>query len=165
LRATAGGAAARRVWALIRKLAVQWKPARSLPTQIVHGDIRLANVGRADDGRAAYLDFGFSARRPRVHDVAYSLFWMVLRPDGRGLAEEFAWERLAELIDAYQEGAGWRLEPTERLALLPYLAAVPLYLAAISGYTSNPLEHLLELASSIDIAEWVLSNPSAVGEP
>jgi hypothetical protein len=65
-------------------------------------------------------------------------------------------------IDAYHEGAGSRLEPAERQALLPYLAAVPLYLAAISGYTSNPLEHLLELAPSIDIAEWTLSNASPV---
>lgn len=156
----AAAAAQRTNW-LVGQLGEQWVPGRELPNHIVHGDIRLVNVGQDENGTIVYFDFGFAARRPRVHDLAYALFWMVLRPDDSGTAEEFPWNRLSELISVYEDEAKSRLEPKEREALFPYLAAVPLYLASISGFTPDPLGHLLEHGSSLDIAEWILSNRPA----
>ena len=147
---------------LISALARQWMPPRALPCQLIHGDVRLGNVVQTPDGADVYLDFGFAAMRPRIHDLAYSLAWIVLRPDAGGTAEDFTWNRVPELIDAYEQGAGVALEPSERRALGPYLASVPLYLAAISGYTPDPARHLLDEMPFLRIAEWVLANPEAV---
>jgi Ser/Thr protein kinase RdoA (MazF antagonist) len=150
-----------RIRRLIGALASQWVPASRLPVQVVHGDIRLGNVALTPDDTTAFLDFGFAATRPRVHDLAYSLSWMVLRPDAGGCAEDFDWDLLPELVDAYQEGSKSRLGPMEWEALGPLLAAVPLYLAAISGFTHDPRGHLRELSPFLDIAEWVLAHPAA----
>ena len=106
-----------------------------------------------------YLDFGFAAVRPRVHDLAYSLPWIVVRPDGAGRAEPFDWTAVAELIGAYEEGARDRLRDTERRALTGYVAAVPLYMAAIAGFTPHPSDMLRGDVAFLDIAEWALTNP------
>lgn len=146
----------------VRVLERQWIPALALPVQVIHGDIRLGNVALAPDGDAVYLDFGFTAVRPRVHDIAYSLSWIVLRPDDRGRAEDFPWDRLPELIWAYEEAGQDALTAIERRAIGPYLAAVPLYLAAISGYTPDPSKHLLDELPFLGIAEWVLANSESL---
>lgn len=151
-----------RVQRAIRVLEQQWAPAGDLPVQLIHGDIRLGNVAVAADGATVYLDFGFMASRPRVHDIAYSLSWMVLRPDASGSAEEFPWHQLPELIEAYEENAQEALTTAERGAIGPYLAAVPLYLAAISGHTPRPAEHLLGEVPFLGIAEWVLANSDSL---
>lgn len=118
---------------LLRLLDRQWVAASRLPVQLVHGDVKLSNVVRSPYDRAAYLDFGFAARRPRVHELGYALSWIILGPDSSGRAEAFAWEQLDELIDAYEAGAQSRLTKLERASLGSYVAAVPLYMAAISG--------------------------------
>jgi Ser/Thr protein kinase RdoA (MazF antagonist) len=134
-------------------------PATALPGQVVHGDVRLGNVARTPDGRTAFLDFGFAARRPRIHDLAYSLSWIVLRPDDSGTGADFAWERrLPELVSAYEDGAHRALEPLERQALVPYLAAVPLALACVAGFTPTPVANLRDQQPFVAIAEWVLAN-------
>jgi Ser/Thr protein kinase RdoA (MazF antagonist) len=75
---------------LMRLLDRQWVPAASLPCQLVHGDVRLGNVATAaTGGEPVHLDFGFAGVRPRIHDLAYSLPWIVIRPDGAGRAEDF----------------------------------------------------------------------------
>ena len=148
-------------WAgrLLRELTRLWVPAKLLPRQVVHGDIRLGNIGRAGTGDPAYLDFGFAAHRPRVHDLAYSLLWIVLRPDDSGRPEEFGWERVAELVAAYEHGAGDVLSADETTALAPYLASVALYLASVAAFTPSPAQTLRGEAASLRIAEWVLSHP------
>jgi hypothetical protein len=83
---------------------------------------------------------------------------MILRPDASGRAEEFPWHQLPELIEAYEENAQDVLTTAERRAIGPYLAAVPLYLAATSGHTPHPAEHLLGEVPFLGIAEWVLAN-------
>lgn len=143
---------------LVRALDAQWVPASALPNHVIHGDVRLGNVGITPEGTAAYLDFGFSAWRPRIHDLAYALSWVVLRPDDAGTAEEFEWDRVSELLDAYEAGAGTKLEGIERRALGPYLASVPLYLAAVAGYTPDPVATLRGEVGFLRIAEWVLAN-------
>jgi Ser/Thr protein kinase RdoA (MazF antagonist) len=144
---------------LLPRLAAQWLPASQLPVQLVHGDVRLGNVAVSDSGSPAYLDFGFAARRPRIHELAYSLSWVLLRPDDSGTGADFDWPRLHEFIEAYEQGASDRLNEAERACLGAYVASIPLYLAAISGYTPDPSAHLVGNERFIRIAAWVLDHP------
>ena len=130
--------------------------------QLVHGDVRLGNVAAAPGGEPVNLDFGFAAIRPRIHDLGYALSWIVLRPDDSGRAEDFQWDRLPELVTAYEDSTQTTLSPIERRALGPYMAAVPLYLASISGFIPDPVRRLLEERPFLRIAEWVLANPESV---
>ena len=154
---------ARRVRDLVGRLRACWASSAELPVQLVHGDIRLGNVSRAPDGAAVYFDFGFLAHRPRVHELAYALAWMVLRPDGRGTGEAFDWGILPRLVAAYERAAGTSLSASERRAIGPYAAAVPLYLAAIAGFMPDPVAHLRDETRQtfLRIAEWLLGHPQA----
>ncbi|MGH2351899.1 MAG: phosphotransferase enzyme family protein [Chloroflexota bacterium] len=155
---------ARRLRELIRRLRSQWVTAAELPVQLIHGDVRLGNVRRTPEGETVYLDFGFLAHRPRIHELAYSLAWMVLRPDSRGTAEGFAWETVPQLVRAYEDTAQTALTAGERRALAPHVAAVPLYLAALAGFVSDPVAHLRNEArlAFLRIGEWILAHPDAV---
>lgn len=150
------------VSAMVELLRDQWVAPELLPQQLVHGDIRLGNVASTHTGDAAYFDFGFAARRPRIHELAYSLFWIVLKPDDSGRPEEFDWNRVVELVDAYEAAAGVVLDPLERRALGPCLAAVPMYFAGIASSTPDPCDRIQQEASSLRIARWVLDHPAAV---
>ena len=154
----------RRARRLLGPLRTQWIPGPSLPTQLIHGDGKLSNIRWTATGEPAYLDFGFAAVRPRIHDLAHSLAWMVLRPDDSGSAETFPWsDGLPELLREYEDAARTRLTDLERRALPPYLAAIPLYEPAIAGYARNPIENLRDPAVDrfLRISEWVLANPTA----
>jgi Ser/Thr protein kinase RdoA (MazF antagonist) len=148
-------------WAgrLLRQLSAAWVAPRELPAQIVHGDVRLGNVCVTDDESAepVYLDFGFAATRPRIHDLAYSLPWIVLRPDAGGRPEDFDWSTVPELFTAYEAAAGWSLTPLERRAFGPFVAAVPLYLAAVASFTPDPVATIKGEAPMLRIADWVLN--------
>jgi hypothetical protein len=56
----------------------------------------------------------------------------------RASLREFDWHRIPELIDAYESTAHSPISDSERAALGPYLATVPLYLAATAGYLEDP---------------------------
>lgn len=152
-------ALAAEVQSMLDPLERQWTPPERLPQQLIHGDIRLGNVAKTPDGGVAHFDFGFSARRPRIHDLAYSLFWIVLKPDDSGRAAEFDWHRVVELVEAYEAASGAGLSDLERTAIGPYLATVPLYLAAISSYTPDPCDRIKQEVRSLEIARWVLDHP------
>ena len=153
----------RRVRALVRRLRAVWVPATALPIELVHGDIRLGNVRQAPDGTAAYFDFGFLARRPRVHDLAYALSWIILRPDSRGTAEGFPWQTIPALVAAYETAAGVQLTPLEQRALGVYTAAVPLYLMSVAAFVPDPVAHARSEArlAFLRIGEWLLAHPDA----
>jgi Ser/Thr protein kinase RdoA (MazF antagonist) len=159
---------ARRLRGLVGRLRALWVPAPALPVHLIHGDIRLGNVclspGGAPPGEPVYFDFGFLARRPRVHELAYALSWIVLRPDSRGSAEGFAWELVPRLVGEYEGAARTSLTAAERRALAPYTAAVPLYLGAIAAQVPDPVAHLRHETRLrfLDIAEWLLAHPEAV---
>jgi Ser/Thr protein kinase RdoA (MazF antagonist) len=162
---------ARLVRDCVRRLRPRWVPAAELPVQLVHGDVRLGNVcrtpagttGQPGDTKSApvYLDFGFLARRPRVHDLAYSLAFMVWALGHLPAPERFPWESVPRLIDAYQAAAGWRLTPVERRALAPYTAAVPLFYAALAGFTENPAGKLRTRLPFLRLSEWLLARSDA----
>jgi aminoglycoside phosphotransferase (APT) family kinase protein len=144
----------------VARLERQWVPAAELPCQIVHGDVRLGNVARTNAGEPVYLDFGFAARRPRIHDLAYSLPWIVVRPDDSGRPEHFDWDGVNQLLAAYEDGAQESVGDLERRAFYPYVASVPLYMAAVAGYTPNPGTTLRGEIPFLRIADWVLSHGS-----
>jgi Ser/Thr protein kinase RdoA (MazF antagonist) len=146
---------------LLRRLEARWTRPAELPARLVHGDVRLGNVAwttGTERRDAAYFDFGFAAVRPRIHELAYSLFWIILRPDDSGRAETFAWDELPALVDAYEHGASERLLDVEHQALIPYAAAVPLYLAAVAGYTPDPVATLLGEVPSLAVAAGLLGD-------
>jgi Ser/Thr protein kinase RdoA (MazF antagonist) len=155
---------ARRLRDLVRRLRTRWVPAAELPVQLVHGDGRLSNVRRAPTGGPVYLDFGFLARRPRVHELGYALAWMVLALDGHRAPERFAWGHVPRLITEYEAAAGSPLTGTERRALAPYAAAVPLYQATVAGFAGDPAGALRGgfRRPSLRLAEWLLAHPDAV---
>ena len=147
---------------LMQRLRRQWVPARQLPAQWVHGDIRLSNVRRTPTGETVYFDFGFLAHRPRIHDCAYALAYMVLGLNGQNSPEAFDGAVVPELMEAYEAAAGWRLLPLERQALLPYTVAVPIYHAAIAGFSNDPVRQLRSARPFLRLSEWLLAHPESV---
>jgi Ser/Thr protein kinase RdoA (MazF antagonist) len=137
-------------------------PAARLPMQLVHGDIRLSNVCRTPEGKTVYLDFGFLAQRPRIHDLAYSLAFMVLALGGHQAPERFAWQSIARLVEEYEAAARARLCEAERRALLPYTAAVPLYAAVLAGFTDDPAGLLRARRPFLRLSAWLLEHPDAM---
>jgi Ser/Thr protein kinase RdoA (MazF antagonist) len=147
---------------LVRQLRRQWVPVTRLPTQFIHGDVRLSNVCRNTEGRTVYLDLGFLARRPRVHDLAYALAFMFLALGDHRAPERFTWERIPLLVQAYEAAAGVQLTPLERTALAPYAASMPLYAAALDGFTEDPAGKLHGRLPFLRLSEWLLAHPTVL---
>lgn len=147
---------------LISRLGKQWLPASQLPQQLIHGDVRLSNVCQTFEGKTVYFDFGFLAHRPRIHDLAYSLAFMLLALHGQQAPDSFAWQNIPQLIEKYEAAAPSRLNMLERKALAPYTAAVPLYAAALAGFSNNPVSMLRERLPFLRLCEWLLAHPEAM---
>jgi Ser/Thr protein kinase RdoA (MazF antagonist) len=137
-------------------------PASELPVQFIHGDARLSNVCRGADGRTVYLDLGFLARRPRVYELAYALAFLLLAVDAHRAPERFAWTCIPGLIASYEAAVGVRLTPAERKALAPYTASVPLYAAALDGFTESPAAKLRSRLPFLRLSAWLLAHPTAL---
>jgi Ser/Thr protein kinase RdoA (MazF antagonist) len=153
---------ARRLRTLVQQLRRQWLPATELPMQFVHGDVSLSNVCRTMEGRTVYLDFGFLAWRPRIHELAHALTKMLLALGGYRAPESFSWEHIRRLVEDYEATANVRLTLAERRALAPYTAAVPLYAAALDGFTENPVEELRSRGPFLQLSAWLLAHPTAL---
>lgn len=147
---------------LVRRLRSCWMPATELPVQLVHGDIHLHNVCRTPEGEAVYLDFGFLARRPRVHELAYSLAWMIFALDGHQDLQSFAWENVPQVLEEYEAAADTTLTREERQALASYTAAAPLYHAAIAGFLNDPCGRLRAELPFLSLSEWLLTHPEVM---
>ncbi|MEQ7006627.1 phosphotransferase [Actinopolymorpha sp. B17G11] len=167
-RAVAHDPVATDMAALVRRLLPvlrrRWVPASVLPRHLIHGDVRLGNIGLTPEIETPYLDFGFAAVRPRIHELAYALAWVILRPDGSGTADTFCWDKVPALVEEYEDAAGTVLTPVERKALTPYIAAVPLYHAATVGFHADPVAQLRDDRDGnafLRISEWLLANPAA----
>lgn len=153
-----------RIRTLTGRLARRWIPSGRLPTQLLHGDARLGNIARSPDESTLVLDLGFAARRPRVHDLAYSMAWIMLRPDDSGLTSGFDTDAARTVIGAYDAASGQPLSDLEREAFDQYLVAVPLYLSGLAGFMPDPAGHLLTPSRRrlVDISAWVLDHPGAI---
>lgn len=76
--------------------------------------------------------------------------------------KRFPWESVPRLIGAYEAAAGWCLTPAEGEALVPYTAAVPLYYAALDGFTEDPVGKLRTRLPFLRLSEWLLEHPDAL---
>jgi Ser/Thr protein kinase RdoA (MazF antagonist) len=133
--------------------------------QLIHGDVRLSNVCRTLAGGTAYLDFGFLAQRPRIYDLAYALAFMLLSLDGDRAPGGLAWGGIPLLVEVYESAANVRLTPLEARALAPYTASVPLYAAALDGFTESPVDKLRSRLPFLHLSEWLLAHPTALLDP
>lgn len=149
---------------LLRRLRSQWISTSELPTQLVHGDIRLSNVCQTLDGQRVYFDFGFAAHRPRIYDIAYALAFMVLTQGGHQAPNHYRWQDVGQLVNEYELAAHTRLTTLERKALAPYIASIPMYHAANVGFSNNPVKQLHEKSVLLRLSEWVLAHPEAIFE-
>ena len=147
---------------LVGQLRRQWLPARALPVQFIHGDVRLSNVCRTQAGRTVYFDLGFLAQRPRVYELAYALAFMLLALGAHQVPEDFAWGCVPRLVEAYEAAASVRLTRAERRALAPYTASVPLYAAALDGFTEKPVEKLCARLPFLQLSTWLLAHSGAL---
>jgi Ser/Thr protein kinase RdoA (MazF antagonist) len=151
---------------LVRRLALElrrrWIPAGALPVQLIHGDVSPRNICPAADGATVYLDFGFLARRPRIHGLAYATAFMLYALGTYEAPDSFDWASIPGLIEEYESSAGVRLTPVERRALAPYAAAVPLYAAALDGFTENPAGKLCARLPFVSLSAWILDHPDAL---
>jgi len=91
-----------RVRLLVRRLAGAMTPATALPRHLIHGDARLGNLRVGTDGETVVHDFGFSALRPRVRDVAYSMAYMVHALGGHRDPAAFDWGLAEAVIGEYE---------------------------------------------------------------
>lgn len=144
-----------RVRRLIARLEAKWVPATALPAHLIHGDVTTSNIVADSQGIPVYLDFGFAAVRPRVHDLAYTIAWRLL-----ATGDAYPADLLADALAAYERAAA-PLSLMERAALVPYTAAVPLYYAAVAGYTADPFAELTTglRVPFLNIAERLLTTP------
>lgn len=157
---------ARSLRALLGRLRRRWVSPTRLPRQLVHGDVKLENVGVGPSGETVYLDFGFVMHRPRIHDLAFSFTHSVLTVDGHipTDADSFPWHRARQLITEYEDSAGSRLTAEERHALVPYIATVRIYQAAYAWFGPGPAEWLHNTAPGIRLSAWLLDHPEALSE-
>lgn len=142
---------------MTRKLENQWIPASKLEKQLIHGDARLSNVVRSETGEVIYLDFGFLAYRPRVYDLAYALAFMYIARNDDREPEVFDWGSVGRVVGAYEKSAAKPLTKAERQALRPYMASVPMYAAALDGFTEDPSGKLCGRRSFLKLSDWLLS--------
>jgi hypothetical protein len=108
-----------------------------------------------------YFDFGFLARRPRLHDISYALAFMVLALRGHEVPAEFDWSTVRRLVHEYEENASSALSLLERRALGAYMASVPLYFMACAGYTADPIREMEVFSPFMRLSEWILERRTA----
>jgi Ser/Thr protein kinase RdoA (MazF antagonist) len=95
--------------------------ADNLPRQLVHGDFWDNNVLFRDGEIVLLLDLDFMGERPRVDDLALTLYYAnSTYGDGYNTPERVA--MLGELVDSYDAGLAHKLTAAERAAL-PYAIA------------------------------------------
>jgi homoserine kinase type II len=118
--------------------------------QPVHGDFWDNNVGFRDGELAMVTDFDFAGTRPRVDDLALTLYFaQPALPHSRRTPES-----LRTLVDAYNSGLAEPLSGTERAALPAALARQALWGVArwVAELDDEPTARVLVAELTHDIA-------------
>jgi homoserine kinase type II len=115
--------------ALADDLATAHHTLAPLATQWCHGDFWDNNVLFRGGDVVLVTDFGFMNRRPRLDDLALTLYFTL--EDLDPAAEDDAARVLAGLVDAYDSGTRRPLSQAERRTLPFVLARQPLWSIAV----------------------------------
>lgn len=136
------------------------RPLRSgQVSQIVHGDFWDDNVLFRDRKLAAVLDFDFMAERPRIDDLALTLYFYHLDP-GRDLPNAADRAQVRRFIEAYDAATTLKLSTDERTALPLAIARQPAWSV---GRWINELdeprarEHANYVVGELPVAQAVLA--------
>ncbi|WP_152362206.1 phosphotransferase enzyme family protein [Microlunatus speluncae] len=127
--------------------------------QLVHGDFWDNNVLFRDGELAAVIDFDFMANRPRIDDLALTLYFYLLEP-GRDLPTAADRRQIRRFVDAYDAGTSLPLSPGERAALPLAIARQP---AWSIGRWVNQLdeadarEHAAHVVAELPVAQAMLA--------
>ncbi len=105
----------------------------TLPRQLVHGDFWDNNVFFRDADMVLANDFDHMGERPRIDDLALTLYSHLEFPMEEG--PERRMRRLCALVDAYDSGLASHLTSKERAALPLAIARQPLW--SIGGWIAT----------------------------
>ena len=106
----------------------------ALPRQLVHGDFWENNVMYRGDDVVLIHDFDHMGERPRIDDVALTLYYMNSE-SAADLGVDRRVQLLRRLVDAYDSGLENRLTSAERAALPVVLARQPLW--SVGGWIAE----------------------------
>jgi Ser/Thr protein kinase RdoA (MazF antagonist) len=143
---------------LARELSEAERGLKPLEGQWCHGDYWHNNVLFRGGELVLVADFGFMNRRPRVDDLALTLYFTLWELDSSGVNNPA--DVLARLLDAYDRAAQQQLSDPEREALPLALARQPLWSIGVwAAQLDDPEEvraHLHGHENALRLAERVL---------
>ncbi len=91
---------------VLEALCAEWGDAgRKLPGQLIHGDYGGQNLLFNGDSLVAILDFDFLDWRERIYELAYTLYFMMIRLSGEERPERWPWHCAWEAISQYNARA------------------------------------------------------------
>jgi Ser/Thr protein kinase RdoA (MazF antagonist) len=110
-----------------RVLELERRLGLTAPPQLVHGDFWDNNVLFRGEDVVLVTDFDFLGARPRVEDLALTLYFVSLGITDLTQEKEALWK----LVDGYESGLDLALAESEREALLIAMARQPLWSVGI----------------------------------
>lgn len=131
--------------------------------QVVHGDFWDNNVLFHDHELVALIDFDFMAERPRIDDLALTIYFYLLEADG-DLPTVRERDRVRGFVDAYDAATSLKLSFDERAALPLAIARQPAWSV---GHWVNVLDepqaraHAAEVVGELPVAQAVLAELDA----
>jgi homoserine kinase type II len=121
-----------------------------LRPQLVHGDFWDDNVRFHNEQVALVADFDFLGERPRIDDLALTLYYTSV--DIADITSDPG--QLIELVDTYEAGLGARLSQDERAAVPLAMARQPLWSisvwVALLDSQATARRHLAATAAELD---------------
>lgn len=148
--------------ALLRTLQAAALCMSPLPPAPTHGDYGGDNLLFRQAQIAAIVDWDFTGVRPRVFDLAYSLYWMFHRLQPHALPEHWQWQTVPHMLAAYN-AAAWQPLTADELHTLPLvMAQVPLYWIAEAGWLADPMQAVLHWADQVPYAQWLVEHATEV---
>jgi homoserine kinase type II len=127
--------------------------------QVVHGDFWDNNVLYRDGELAAVIDFDFMAERPRIDDLALTIYFHLLEP-GRDLPTAADRDQVRRFTDAYDAGTAMPLSADERAALPLAVARQPAW--SVGRWVNSLAEadaraHAAHVVGELPVAQAVLA--------
>ena len=133
------------------------------PRQLVHGDFWDNNVLYREDQIVLVHDFDHMGERPRVDDLALTLYYMNSEPaPDLDMRARRSWVKKS--VDAYNAGVRSPLNPSETAALPVALARQPLW--SIGGWIAEldderaARAHAAGMLSAVELALEIMHNLS-----